>query len=269
MDNLPEQFGLTGLVWQGTTREFSTDRGWNSIIHYKGDHADIEAEAETLAAQGYSLSTEPITGTPKSLLHVNMGGVLFSHAGPPTFPNPDVPLPPVIWTLTATAENVDLRLHKTFRAELAITPTDTLAVVNNYIQGVLTGRISTYGPEPGSPKVQRYVHLVNRGVNSFYTTRWILRKVQIVAPNTSLKHSVTYVLNVFTTEQLKIHESIPATIVFVLPDGEWLKLAGTTEQLQDGRFQFTQEYYYGFEGDWDNTPPYPLYPSAPIVVPPP
>jgi hypothetical protein len=256
LDDLPKDFGISGLIWIGTSREYTYERGWTSTIIYKGSHADVEGSAQAWAAKGYSVSTEHVEGTPKSTLRVTVGGLTPADEPPPVTPNPDVPAPPIIWSLIATDEETNMAQHPLVTDKLDDLTTTQLSDIYKWVKAIKGGTNMAEPPwfaDADNRIIKEYARGVARdNLTTFHQTRWVLRKVQVVAPNSSLKQQHAKALYVFTTAELIAAESIPATIRFNLPDGEWLKLAGTTEQLQDGRFQFTQEFLFGTAGDWDD-----------------
>ena len=236
MDNLPKEFGIAGLYELVPARHFTASQGWQILRRFKGNHDACIAAGTGYANLGYEVSVEPIEGTPKSILTVSESGsdlVVES-----------------VWTLLANAEDATLWLHPRVSVWTKAMSIDGLAQFRKDVNDILNGE--TPINIAGLPAdLQTFIHLLAEGLDTFYLTRWVLRNSRVVAANTSLRPNQANTLRVFTTAELQADESIPPSIIFQLPLGDWLKQCGTTEQLSDGRFQFGQEWWWRESGGWD------------------
>jgi hypothetical protein len=82
-------------------------------------------------------------------------------------------------------------------------------------------------------------------VEAFPVSQYVLRKTLIVPSNTNLRPALENVGKIFTTtNQLKTSESIPTTLLFVLPEGVWLKRTPTVQQITSDKWQALQEWWH-------------------------
>lgn len=82
------------------------------------------------------------------------------------------------------------------------------------------------------------------GVETWSISQWVLRHTVIVAANSSIRPSLINVGRMYTTEMVRSVEAIPATIMFELPAGYWLKRSPTVEQTASDKFTLSQEYWH-------------------------
>lgn len=101
--------------------------------------------------------------------------------------------------------------------------------------------------------IRGLINSLAKGVESKSISQFVLRRVLVVASNTSIKPAYDGVNKIWTTENLNTDPStggeIPGTILFVLPGGYWLKRTPTVEQQTYDKWQITQEWYHADQYD--------------------
>jgi hypothetical protein len=196
---------------------------------------------ESWAAQGFEVSIDPIENSPKSLVTATLAGTEDGD------PDADVQS---IWTLNANTVDRSLWEHPKVTVWTRAMSTEGLAQFRADVNAILAGEVPI--DITGLPAdLQTFIKLIGEGTDSYQKTEWVLRNTRIVSPFTSLRPNQENTMKVFTTAELDLVEDVPDTILFQLPAGDWLKLTGTTEQMQDGRFQFSQEWWWRESTGWD------------------
>jgi hypothetical protein len=90
-----------------------------------------------------------------------------------------------------------------------------------------------------------YIRSKVNGVVSWTVSQWVLRNTKLIANNSTIKPSLLNVGKVYSTEQLRTVELIPATIKFDLAPGFWLKRTPTIEQTAADKWTIVQEWWHG------------------------
>jgi hypothetical protein len=89
------------------------------------------------------------------------------------------------------------------------------------------------------------IYDMGRGVEGFSLPQYVLRRVTIVPSGTNLRPALGNVGKIFTsTARLKASERIPQTLLFILPDGVWLKRTPTVQQTASDRWEVQQEWWH-------------------------
>jgi hypothetical protein len=88
------------------------------------------------------------------------------------------------------------------------------------------------------------VNQMSLGVEAFTVSQYVLRRVLIIAANSSIKPSLEHVGEIYRTAELVQAEAVPGTIRFDLPEGYWLKRTPTVDQMSLDKWQITQEWWH-------------------------
>ncbi len=91
----------------------------------------------------------------------------------------------------------------------------------------------------------RIVGLMLKKVESFTVSQYVLRRVVIVPGTYSGTMATANANKQFTKTQLQTAEFLPNALFFELPSaGAWLKRTPSMRQLEDGRWEITNEWWH-------------------------
>lgn len=106
--------------------------------------------------------------------------------------------------------------------------------------------------EPGEVDdvIDNLIGSIVRGVESFPLSTYVLRKTQVVVPNSELSPGFEGSNDIVTTARLKVDEpTIPKNLFDTLPDGYWQKKTPQATQGTDGRWTYRREFWWAQEID--------------------
>ena len=86
--------------------------------------------------------------------------------------------------------------------------------------------------------------LIKAGTTSYTMSQIVVQRTMTVSPGYAGAASMANVNRIYTKESLTAAEGIPATIVFSMLDGQYLKRTPTITQQPNGRFQIVSEWWH-------------------------
>ena len=86
--------------------------------------------------------------------------------------------------------------------------------------------------------------LIKAGTTSYTLSQIVVQRTMTVSPGFAGAASMTNVNRIYTKDSLTTAEGIPATIVFSMLDGQYLKRTPTITQQPNGRFQIVNEWWH-------------------------
>jgi len=240
------EIGTTGLQLISSARVYDPASGDRTLRRYKGNHDDVLAQYQSLLGSAYRVSIEPIEGTPKSILTIDEIGAPGGNVDENV---------QTVWTLQSTVEDAPLAEHPKFKAVLSLMPDEGLAQFNADLDEWLSGTVPSAwsGGLGGLGDLEDYVRLRGEGVDTWQRARYTLRKVKTVAANSAIVVSHANVLRYYTGAQIGgiDGDAPPTALIGTLPAGHWLKMPPQIDQLSNGRYTLSQEWWYGEIGEWD------------------
>lgn len=104
--------------------------------------------------------------------------------------------------------------------------------------------------DAGAPAL--FLDLVVYRVETYTVSQWVLNLSAVLAPTWSGPISVAHVGAVYEdTASLRATESVPTSLAFPLPSGQWLKRTPSFRARTDGRWDYSQEWWHADE--WVDT----------------
>lgn len=86
--------------------------------------------------------------------------------------------------------------------------------------------------------------LIKAGTTSYTLSQIVVQRTMTVSPGFAGAASMNNVNRIYTKASLTTAEGIPATIVFSMLDGQYLKRTPTITQQPNGRFQIVNEWWH-------------------------
>lgn len=237
------QIGTAGLIKQPTARVYSPATGWAYVESWIGDQDDADAQADALAGTGVTVSVEPLDGGRARLTVTDSGD---------STGNVDNQIQ-TVWTLIPQVEHVE-----PWEVPAVVAEIDSLSAANKWklsedIAAIRRGEVPPNydaGTWSGYGDIALALQAF-AGQKTYITTRATLRKSRTVSARSSQTADWVGVMKIWTTAQIIAAEAPPSTIIGTLETGDWLKVAAGVEQLSDGRFVITTEWWYRESGCWD------------------
>ena len=215
--------------------------GWQIGYRYLGPTEDLvllEFDARNLGRRT-ELDPHPQGGR----------GMLTIWVGAEATQAPDQPLVDR-WTLAGNDLEKSLLEHPDVLAAFPDTNPQARANLRSDLDDVMSGEktVQEMLDATTDPTQQAMINLlVNQmslGVEAFTVSQFVLRRVLIIAANSSIKPSLEHVGEIYTTAELVQAETVPGTIRFELPEGYWLKRTPTVDQMSLDKWQITQEWWH-------------------------
>lgn len=108
-----------------------------------------------------------------------------------------------------------------------------------------------------NPAAEAIFRLIAKKVESWSVSQFVLRRQVTVPGFYSGNYANSNANRQFTKAQLQSMEALPAALFFEIPAaGAWLKRTPSMRQLEDGRWEITNEWWHG------DSIPVELYPPA-------
>ena len=126
----------------------------------------------------------------------------------------------------------------------------------NYLREVRNGDDTHRGDiDPTGPPAD-FLNAILRKEESFTLSQWVLHLSTTLAATWTGPISVLNVGSVYeTTAGMRSAEGVPGNLPFPIPAGQWLKRTPTYSPKSDGKWDYTQEWWWA--NSWDAT----LYPN--------
>lgn len=241
-------YGHNGYAELKPASSWDPRRGWTIIRRYKGVQAAIDALAVTLINAGVRFSREVMPDGGYHILNATYGA---EETQPPNEALSDQ------WDLDGNDIEKSLWLKPSVKAHLDYFldasgfPTDSYLTITGDIQNLVSGNklpsdIKWWNdPDPHTPVLKTFARELVRGVDSYHVSEWVLRRRQVIARNSIIKPSNTYVNMIFlTTAKLMAVEGVPSNLPFTLPNGVWLKKSPKRSQIAADKWEISQEYWW-------------------------
>lgn len=215
--------------------------GWQIGSRYRMPYDDLvllEAEARALGRRT-ELDPDP----------QGSYGTLTVWVGAESTQAPDQPLVDR-WTLEGNDLEKSILEHPDVLAAFPDTDPQARANLRADLDEVMSGDKTVQAMLDATtvPEQQEMINqLVNQmalGVEATTVSQYVLRRVLVIASNSSIKPSLEHVGEIYTTAELVAAEAVPATIRFDLPEGFWLKRTPTVDQMSLDKWQITQEWWH-------------------------
>ena len=249
-------YGHNGYAELKPASSWDPRRGWTIIRRYKGVQAAIDALAVTLINAGVRFSREVMPDGGYHILNATYGA---EETQPPNEALSD------LWDLDGNDFEKSLWLKPEIRNVLQKyidpdgTPSSIYLEVRADIAAIAAGE--KYGADvywwgkPGTvftpqelTTIKRFVAALILGVDSYHLSAWVLRRRRVIASNSIIKPSNSYVNMIFqSTAGLMAIEGVPTNLAFDLPNGIWLKKSPKRSQIAADKWEISQEYYWADE----------------------
>lgn len=172
---------------------------------------------------------------------------------------PDVPLSD-IWSLEGNQLEKSLWELDKVQDQFDGWSTADIVALKADVEQVLAGSGAVAdilgGLPPGTDAtvIEGLIKALARGIESKSISQFVLKRVLTVVSTTSIKPAYDGVNKVITTANLEAGvdpgaPSIPSTLLFVLPDGYWLKQAPTVTRKTSTTWELTQEWWHADKYD--------------------
>lgn len=96
----------------------------------------------------------------------------------------------------------------------------------------------------GTDILYRLIAMYARGVKSFPVAQFVLKRTRVVADNYSEKAEYDDIFKRRTTESLKAAYGIPATLIYFIPEGEWIKKTPSMKKTGVRKWTLTEEWWH-------------------------
>lgn len=246
--------GFTGLSELEPAEEFDPTQGWVRQRRVRGLHGDVKRLIQGLNSAGLRASITPIDGTPMSEARWWVQGLDDG--------SDEDDSAVVIWSLRRNVDEPSINEHWKSKLVEAAFP-GALAWLeskaNEYkAQALAAAQASQLPPAPpsaisgrlltgASATIDSYarslVDLWIRGESTFVRFQYVLRKIITVPANSTQKPNNADVGMVYTTAGLQAAYPLPAEVLFTLPTAEWLKVSPEVDQVTNGKFQISDEWW--------------------------
>ena len=237
-------YGHNGYAELKPASSWDPRRGWTIIRRYKGVQAAIDALAVTLINAGVRFSREVMPDGGYHILNATYGA---EETQPPNEALSDQwdldgnDIEKSLWLKPSVKALFDPLLENGF-------PGNQWVEVRRDIQSLVAGDKLPSGIAwfaDASEFTKRFVADLLRGVDSYHSSEWVLRRRQVIARNSIIKPSNTYVNMIFlTTAKLMAVEGVPSNLPFTLPNGVWLKKSPKRSQIAADKWEISQEYWW-------------------------
>ncbi len=225
------------------SRKWTRQGGYRTVRRWRGLIDDLEKAAASWRATALDYDIDP-DDHPYGTLSVTLG---TPEDGSP----PDESQVTDIWTLKPNSLEKSLwDLPKVTAITRAMSDAG-LAQFRKDIEDALEAKTSPeVVPFASNAVLKEFYREMLRGVDSFSFSQYVLQRTRVVEASTSLKAGYDNVGKMYSTEaaegyvSITTAESIPSSILFVLPPGFWLKQAPEVEQQSNGKFQQVQQWWH-------------------------
>lgn len=250
--------GETSAQQLASIRTYDPRSGWRITERYRGRLSEITALSAALVTSGYRLQVEPDDDGNYAVLLVDV-------------PDAEQDVNEALadqWTLAGNDLEKSLWEHPKIAAQLAASNQtgwalyEWVAGMRLYVEAFLKGEetMTLLGQSytVSESLMQSYVEgaamdwsvwlgfigAMARGAEAFSVSQYVLRRVRTVLSNTSIKPSLANVGKIYSTAQLQSTEPVPATILFDLPEGYWLKRTPTVSQVTSQKWEISEEWWH-------------------------
>lgn len=241
-----KRVGISSPVDLAPTREFVPGRGYVTTRHIQGLRTELEGYMQGLMGSEIRHRLEPIEGTPIADLYWEVNSVDDGS-------NQDEEALSVSseWELNPQDIELDIRQHPKALAVDAAFPGVLAAVkkaADDFSSSASIGddlpELVTVGNATFDGYLSAILELFLNAGNKYLSDALVLVHTINVNRGSALKADLSNVLKIFTTEQLQSSENIPATVLFSLPSGFWLKKRPQVRSSSNGTAQIVYTWIH-------------------------
>lgn len=230
--------GAPGLTEQPPEKEYIPNRGWETVRIWYGTEQACYGFASQLIQTGYRIRISRV----ENLTYGIEARIPDAQDGATPPNNPD-DQQVVTWELVGNDLNKSLFDHDDFESIPLEDDKQTLRDLRDGRKS-FTSDFATLLTGTAA----QFRDLLAKGVQGFTVSQYVLRRTGTVPLDWNGQFAMTNVGKVYTsTSQLETEESVPATLNFVMPSGQWLKRTPSIRQQRDGRWTINNEWWHADE----------------------
>lgn len=236
------KFTGSALVVQAAPRRIWDPRfGWQIGVRYRGPRPELEVIELGHRSSGRRTELDPDQQGGYGLLTVWYGSEDTQA--------PDAPLTDR-WTLEGNDIEESPFAVPDIRTAYESASIAEKVQMRTQVESVLRGEIEPQeaidaaATTERKAAIERLIGEMAMGFESYSVSQFVLRRITVIASNSTIKPSLVNVNKVYSTAELKNAELIPETIRFDLPGGQWLKRTPTADQTAADKWTITQEWWF-------------------------
>lgn len=225
--------GDPSLIELEPERSYSARDGWRSVRRWRGSKQAVNGFIPTLLVDGFQIRIVPDEG-PNATIEA-----WFDNAQDGADVTADAQIV-TTWFVLANAVEQHITESAKFTA-LGDTDEDFIrAYLDDFYTYAEVSALVSAGD------ATEFVKLINQGKTSYEISQIVLRRIKIMSGYASAVALLSNSNKVYSRAQIISAFSPPSAVQSEMPAaGEWLARNGTKEQLANGKWQVTLEFWHG------------------------
>jgi len=229
--------GNTGITEYDPEIEWSSANGYRATRKFRGLKSDILGQVPSMRQAGYSFRITPDEDGPFAECTMTA-----PDAQDGASPDAEAEIT-TIWTVAGNDIEKDLESHPSW---LSMAETER-ELLREYKDGSKKESDVTTTTTHGA----NFKTLIKAGTTSYTISQIVVQRTMTVGPGYAGAAAMSNINGIYSTTGLSTAENIPATIVFTMLAGQYLKRTPTITQQPNGRFQITNEWWHA--DTWSET----------------
>jgi len=229
--------GNVSVIEQDPEIEWSSTTGFRATRKFRGLKDDILGMVPSMRQAGYTFRITPDESGPMSECVMTAPD---AQDGADASAETEIT---TTWTVAGNDIEKDLESHTYW---LSMTETER-ELLREYKAGSKKESEVTTTTTHGA----NFKTLIKAGTTSYTISQIVVQRTMTVGPGYAGAAAMSNINGIYTATGLSNAENIPATIVFTLLSGYYLKRTPTITQQPNGRFQITNEWWHA--DTWSTT----------------